>query len=396
MGLQHWIWQAPGWPGLTFESDQLAGLLATARLEAGRLIGKAESIRLEEQSAISREVWSQDAVATAAIEGETLDLAAVRSSVARRLGLTHAAVGAPPAVEGLLDVMENAADAWQRPLTRERLCAWHAALFPGGSAIRSIIIGDYRTEAADPMEIVSGPHGRQTVHYVAVPGAAVGAEMHAFIEWFNVTRDGAIDGLLRAGLAHLWFESIHPFEDGNGRIGRAIVDLALAQDARRSVRLHGVAAALRRPQSAYYDALNEAQRGTGDATRWLLWFLQVYTEACRESGRLIDEALVRARFWADHRDIEINEQQRKVLNRLLDAGPGRFEGGLTARKYVAFTGVTRITASRHLADLLDKGLIVREAGAGGRSTRYHLAIPGWEWRGPAKRSQKRDETRDEK
>lgn len=389
MNPQRWIWQAPDWPRLSFDSGRLAGPLATARLESGRLIGKAESIRLEEQSAISRDVWSNDAVATAAIEGETLDLAAVRSSVARRLGLAHPAVGATRAVEGLLDVMENAADAWQQPLTRERLCAWHAALFPGGSTIRSIVIGDYRNAAADPMEIVSGPHGRQAVRYVAVPGAAVPAEMQAFVEWFNATRDGAVDGLLRAGLAHLWFESIHPFEDGNGRIGRAIVDLALAQDAHRSLRLNGVAAALRRQQVEYYDALNAAQRGTGDVTAWLLWFLQVYTEACRESVRLIEEALVRARFWADHRDIEINEQQRKVLNRLLDAGPGRFEGGLTARKYVAFTGVTRITASRHLADLLEKGLIVRDEGAGGRSTHYHLAIPGWEWRGPAKRSQKR-------
>ena len=184
----------------------------------------------------------------------------MRSSVARRLGLAHQGPAAPRNVEGLLDVMENAADAWQSPLTHERLCAWHAALFPGGSLIRRLTVGEYRNEAADPMQIVSGPVGRETVHYLAVPGAAVKAEMHAFLEWFDATREGRMDDLLRAGVAHVWFESIHPFEDGNGRIGRAIIDLALAQDARRATRLHGVAAAMQRQHDGYYDALNEAQR----------------------------------------------------------------------------------------------------------------------------------------
>jgi Fic family protein len=232
------------------------------------------------------------------------------------------------------------------------------------------------------MQIVSGPHGRQTVHYLAVPGAAVRAEMHAFLAWFNATQAGPVDGILRAGLAHVWFESIHPFEDGNGRAGRAIVDLALAQDARQPGRFRGVAAAMQRRQSEYYAALNSAQRGDGDVTQWLQWFLQTVAAACHDTGQLIDEALQRARFWADHKQVAINDPQRKVLNRMLDAGAGRFEGGLTARKYASLTGVTPVTASRHLADLLDKGLIVRASGAGGRSTRYDLAIPGWQWRGP--------------
>jgi len=375
-----WIWQAKAWPRLSYILASLIGSLAVARQESGRLLGKAEAVGVEEQSVMQREVWSQDAVATAAIEGETLDLAVVRSSVSRRLGLTHQGPEVPRAVEGLLDVMENAADAWQEPLTGERLCAWHAALFPGGSLIRSIVVGEYRTGAVDPMQIVSGPIGREKVHYEAVPGAAVKAEMHAFLEWFNATRDGTTDGLLRAGLAHVWFESIHPFEDGNGRIGRAIVDLALAQDARRATRLHGVATAMRRHQSAYYEVLNDAQRGTGDVTPWLNWFLATYAEACRGTALLIEEALVRARFWADHRDVVLNEPQHKVLNKMLDAGPGRFEGGLTARKYQALARTTKVTASRHIADLVAKGLIVRADGAGGRSIRYDLAIPGWQWR----------------
>jgi Fic family protein len=374
-----WIWQAPHWPQLTFDSNALAGPLAAARSESGRLLGKAEAIGLDERTSIEREVWSHEAVATAAIEGETLELRAVRSSVARRLGLAHEGPAAPRNVEGLLDVLENAADAWQASLAHERLCAWQAALFPGGSLIRRLTVAEYRNEAADPMQIVSGPVGRETVHYLAVPGATVKAEMQAFLEWFDATREGTMDGLLRAGLAHVWFESIHPFEDGNGRIGRAIIDLALAQDARRATRLHGVAAAMQRQHDGYYDALNEAQRGGGDVTPWLAWFLGTYADACRASIARIDEALVRARFWSDHRDMSFNTEQRKVLNRMLEAGPGRFEGGLTARKYRALTGTTGITASRHIADLVAKGVIERAEGAAGRSTHYNLAIPGWAW-----------------
>jgi len=381
MPLTRWIWQSPSWPNLTFDATRLAGPLAVARQESGALLGKAAAVGLNEQTVLEREVWSREAVATAAIEGEAIDLPAVRSSVARRLGLARQGPAAPRSVEGLLDVMENAADLWEHPLTRERLCAWQAALFPGGSTIRNLVVGDYRS-ADDPMQIVSGPHGRETVHYQAVAGAAVRAEMHAFLEWFN--RPAGIDGLLRAGLAHVWFESIHPFEDGNGRVGRAIVDLALAQDLRRPSRLLGISAAMRHRQDAYYDALNAAQRGNGDVTPWLAWFLETYTEACRTSTTLIGEALARARFWADHRAVPLNEMQRRVLDRMLDAGPGRFEGGLTARKYAAITGTTKVTASRHISELLERGLIVRAEGPRGRSTRYDLALPGWEWRpGPA-------------
>lgn len=385
MSEARWIWQAPDWPRLRLDAAALAGPLAVARQESGRLLGKAEAIGFEARTDVVREVWAHDAVATAAIEGETLDLGAVRSSVARRLGLDHQGAATSRNAEGLLDVMENAADAWQEPLTRERLCAWHASLFPGGLLTRRIRVGEYRNEATDPMQIVSGPIGRETVHYVAVAGAAVRAEMHAFLEWFEATRTGTLDGLLRAGLAHVWFESIHPFDDGNGRIGRAIVDLALAQDARRATRLPGIAAAMRRRQDAYYDALNGAQRGTGEVTPWLAWFLETHTAACLASGTLIDEALVRARFWTEHRETPLSPHQRKVLGRMLDAGPGRFEGGITARKYQALTGASKVTASRHLADLLEKGLIVRAEGVGGRSIYYDLAIPGWAWKRSSER-----------
>jgi Fic family protein len=374
-----WIWESASWPTLTYDLGRLGEPLRRARDEQGRLFGKAEAIGVDELARVQRDVWSGEAVATAAIEGEALDLASVRSSVARRLGITSDFIAAVPRnIEGLLDVMESAAADWNSDLTDDRLCRWQAAVFPaGGSALRSIETGCYRSHD-DPMQIVSGPIGYEKVHYVAPPSAAVRAEMHNFLEWFNRTRGTSFDGILRAGLAHVWFESIHPFEDGNGRVGRAIIDMALAQDARKPTRLHGVSAALRRHQKSYYEALNLAQRGTGDVTAWLEWFITVFSESCQASAALIEESLTRARFWSDHKHLGLNERQRKALNKMLEAGPGRFEGGLTQRKYVGMTGASAATAWRDIEDLLKKGLI-DHGDAAGRSTYYNLAIPGWAW-----------------
>ena len=374
-----WIWVSPTWPKLTYDPERLAGPLGRARTESGRLLGKAEAIGAVELSLVQRDVWAGEAMATAAIEGEALELASVRSSVARRLGITpNFATSAPRNVEGLLDVMESAVTDWNSELTEERLCRWQAALFPGGgSALRPIDVGSYRSHA-DPMRIVSGPIGRESVHYIAPPSAAVRAEMRSFLDWFNQTRETSLDGVLRAGLSHVWFESIHPFEDGNGRVGRAVVDMALAQDARAATRLHGVAAEMRRRQAEYYGALNHAQRGTGEVTSWLEWFTNVVADSCRASTTMIDEALVRARFWTEHKHASLNERQRKVLNRMLEAGPGRYEGGLTPRKYAGTTNASKATATREIAELVSKGLLVRGKAAG-RSTYYNLAIPAWGW-----------------
>jgi Fic family protein len=379
MDRNHWIWTSPDWPALTFDSDALAPGLGLARKEFGRLLGKGDALGASEVLLAVREVWSGEAMATAAIEGETLPLESVRSSVARRLGIAKDfAAAVPRNVEGLLDVMESAAADWQGELTEEGLGRWHAALFPqGGTGIRRILTGGYRTHE-EPMQIVSGPVGRETVHYEAPPSAAVRPEMRSFLDWFNRQRE-ALDGILRAGLAHVWFESIHPYEDGNGRIGRAIVDRALAQDARMPTRLHGLSAELRRRQAAYYDSLNRAQRGTGEVTDWLAWFTETFAEACRASARLIDDSLLRARFWADHYDAALNARQRKVINRMLEAGPGRFEGGLTQRKYVGLAGTSTATAARDIKELVTSGLLVPGEGRG-RSAHYNLAIPGWEWK----------------
>lgn len=378
-----WIWTSPTWPTLAFDEAALTPGLRDAREALGRLLGKAEAVGASEILCVERDVWSSEAIATAAIEGETLPLDSVRSSVARRLGIAaDFAAAMPRNVEGLLDVMESAAAEWASDLTEERLGRWHAALFPAeGTALRRIATGRYRAHEA-PMQIVSGPVGRETVHYEAPPSAAVRAEMRSFLDWFNRTRTEPIDGILRTGLAHVWFESIHPYEDGNGRIGRAIVDMALAQDARAPTRLHGISSELRRRQAAYYDALNRAQRGSGEVTDWLAWFTETFTAACRASARLVDEALVRARFWADHREAALNERQRKVVNRMLEAGPGRFEGGLTQRKYIRMTGTSPATAARDIAALVKGGLLKPGVGAG-RSAHYNLAIEGWEWKRPA-------------
>ncbi len=229
------------------------------------------------------------------------------------------------------------------------------------------------------MQIVSGPVGKEVIHYVAPPSAAVRAEMRNYLDWFNHTKDcSEVDGILRAGVAHLWFESIHPFADGNGRVGRAIIDMALSQEMRLASRLHGMSMELRRQQGAYYAALNHAQRGSGDITEWLAWFTKAFCEACRTSMLLIDEALVRARFWSQHRDTELNSRQRKALNRMLAHGPGKFQGGMTPRKYQALTKAKYITANRDLVDLVAKQILVREGG--GRSTHYNLTIPGWGWK----------------
>jgi Fic family protein len=374
-----WIWNGPTWPQLRYDQDPLIEPLGRARDMAGRLRGRADAIDEDELTVIEGDIWAGNAVATSAIAGEMFDMAAVRSSVAGRLGAAPARLPpAPRNAEGLLDVMNDAAADWQRELSEERLIGWQAALFPEGrSGLRRVETGTFRTRG-DPIRIVGGSAGREIVHYEAPPSAAVRAEMRSFLDWFNSTQDpAAMDGILRAGLAYLWFESIHPFADGNGRIGRAIIDLAISQDMRSASRLHGISMELQRRQTDYLAALNDARRGTGDATDWLVWFVGAFWESCRTSIAIIDEPLVRAKFWNQHRNVELNVRQRKALNRMLAAGPGKFEGGMTPQKYITLTKAKYITANRDLVDLVDKRLLVREGA--GRSTYYNLTIPGWGW-----------------
>ncbi len=380
--------QAASWPEFRFDLAALSTPLAEARREQGILLGKAQAIGIEAiQSAIS-DIWTDEALATASIEGEKLNLDAVRSSVARRLGLATASAG-PVArnVEGLLDVMADATDRADQPLTAQRLCAWQAALFPTGrSGLHEIVVGAFRTRS-DPMQVVSGGAGRERVHYVAPPSASVAEAMDRFLQWFEKTRAGSTDGVVRAAIAHLWFETVHPFEDGNGRVGRAIVDLVLAQDSGMPSRLYRLSRQFEIHRGEYYDELEKAQKGDLEITGWVSWFIFQFHQACREAGEVIERSLQKARFWSSHTGVELNARQRKIINALLNAGPGAFEGGMSTRKYANLAPASRATASRELIDLKSKGLLV-SVGIG-KATKYYVAVPGW----PASHEMKGDSGR---
>jgi Fic family protein len=394
-----YIWQHPAWPQFTLDAAALAPALDQARLEQGRLLGLLGAIGLEQANAVQRELWVQEALATAAIEGEQLNLESLRSSVAHRLSLADAP-GADRLVEGLVQVMGDALANHGAALDLDRLCRWQSALFPGGtSGIARIAVGRVR-DHADAMQIVSGALGREVVHYEAPPSARVIAEMSRFLAWFENTRPTggavAVNGIARAALVHLWFESIHPFEDGNGRLGRALADMALAQDMHAQdpqaspvlVRVYGLAHQMLKTRAAYYDALNHAQRLRGvapeaaaiGATPWVLWFVQAFTRACVASQAVVRDATDKAHFRLRAAQCHINPRQSKVLERLLEAGHagsgGGFLGGMTNEKYAKITGTSKATATRDLADLLAHGLL-RVEGVG-KATRYAVNVPGWE------------------
>lgn len=368
------IWQNPGWPKLYFDAAAAAIEVAATRRAQGVVEGKLSMLGYDQRTALVGDAWSQDAVATAAIEGERLDLAVVRSSVARRLGVpVEGGPNVPRHVDGLLDIMDDAVNRAADPLTHERLQGWQAALFPTGfSGLSKIRVGEYR-QHAEPMQIVSGPIGREQVHYEAPPSAQVPGEMEKLLAWFNAS--GGQDSLVQAAMAHLWFETIHPFEDGNGRVGRAIVDLALARDGGEASRLMRISQRLMEVREAYYAQLGQAQHGPLDVTPWVVWFLAQVRAACEAASVVIDQALEKARFWQVHQDKPLSARQKKVLKVLLDAGPGGFEGGMSTKKYESLTGASRATSSRDLIELETMGMLQRSGD--GRSTRYHLAIPGW-------------------
>lgn len=394
-----YIWQHPAWPQLTLDAAALAPALDQARLEQGRLLGLLGAIGLDQANAVQRELWVQEALATAAIEGEQLNLESLRSSVAHRLSLADAP-GADRSVEGLVQVMGDALANHGAALDLDRLCRWQSALFPGGtSGIARIAVGRVR-DHADAMQIVSGALGREVVHYEAPASKQVTAEMDRFLAWFQSTRPAggapAVNGIARAALVHLWFESIHPFEDGNGRLGRALADMALAQDMHAQdphaspvlVRVYGLAHQMLKTRAAYYDALNYAQRLRGvapeaaaiDATPWVQWFVQAFTRACIASQAVVRDATDKAHFRLRAAQCHINLRQSKVLERLLEAGHagsgGGFLGGMTNEKYAKITDTSKATSTRDLADLLAHGLL-RVEGVG-KATRYAVNVPGWE------------------
>lgn len=368
------IWQELDWPRFRYDAALVAVEIARARRAQGVVEGKLGALGFAQRTTLVAEAWSQEAVATAAIEGERLDLSAVRSSVARRLGVgVEKGANVPRHIDGLLDIMDDAVSKATDALTHARLQGWQAAMFPTGfSGMAKIVVGAYR-EHAEPMQIVSGRIGGEQVHFEAPPSSRVPAEMDALLAWFNAQTEP--DTLVQAAIAHLWFETIHPFEDGNGRVGRAIIDLILARDSGEASRLMRISQRLLERRDDYYSELERAQHGPLDVTPWVVWFIAQVRFACEDASVVIDASLEKARFWHAHREAELSPRQRKMLNVLLDAGPGGFEGGMSTKKYESLTGASRATSSRDLTELEDKGLLLR-AGSG-RSTRYYLAIPGW-------------------
>ena len=370
-----WIWQSASWPDFRHDAQALVPALSAARRAQGEILGLLDALALGKSRDVEARIWEAESLATAAIEGEHLDLASLRSSIARRLGIGTSTQAPTRMVDGLLDMQEDAATHWNKPLTLERLCGWHAALFPTGySGLHPVAAGRLRS-APEAMQIVSGPMHNPRVHYVAPPAHRVPAEIGRFLDWFN-GESRTHDGLLRAGIAHLWFEIIHPFEDGNGRIGRAIIDLALAQDLQGHPRIYSLAAELAGTRERYYEALQMASREGADINRWLVWFCHIFVEASLRSKSVVLSALAKARFWAGHGGTPVTEAQAKVLKRLLDAGPRGFEGDLTTRKYVALTGLSRASAYRDLAALAAAGLLASYGQ--GKATRYHINLQGWE------------------
>lgn len=369
--LSKYIWAQPDWPALTLRADALTGPLSRARLAQGVVQGLAHALGLVQQAEILHEIWVAEAMATAGIEGEKLNLEAVRSSVLRKLGSAGKAGASSRHVDGLVDVMDDATRHFSKRLTHARVCAWQAALFPASSArLPRIEVGQYRSHS-DPMQIISGRPGREKVHYVAPASADVDAEMTRFLAWFRASEPGreiSMDGVVRAAIAHLWFESIHPFEDGNGRIGRALCDMVLAQDAQAPLRLYSLSRQLHENRAQYYDQLGAAQCGPLDVTDWVVWFVGQFDEACKKSADIIRAAVAKGRFWQSAP--AMNERQKKVVQKLLDAGPDGFVGGMSAGKYVNITGASKATATRDLADLALRGVLA--VVGQGRGTRYTL------------------------
>ncbi|NEY92245.1 Fic family protein [Tabrizicola oligotrophica] len=362
-----YIWEDAGWPNQTWQDVIIATPLAAVRHDQGRLIGRMEALGLKLREEAVLQTLTQDVVKTSAIEGEQLDATQVRSSLARRLGIDIGAL--PPTdrnVEGIVEVMLDATRNYQEPLTAERLFAWHAALFATGrSGMTRIRVGEWRVDSTGPMQVVSGLFGRERVHFAAPPAKQVAAEMDAFLTWFN--SPPTTDPVIKAAQAHLWFVTIHPFEDGNGRIARAIADLALARSENSPQRFYSMSAQIRAERTAYYDQLERTQKGATDVTAWILWFLECLGRAIHGADGVLAAVIAKARFWERAGALALSERQIKVLNRLLDG----FEGKMTSSKWAVIAKCSQDTANRDIAALLDLGLL-RKGDGGGRSTHYEI------------------------
>ncbi len=362
-----YIHELQDWPRLHWNREQLAEPLAAVRHQQGRLIGHMEALGFNLRQEAVLQTLTVDVLKSSEIEGEKLDAEQVRSSIARRLGMDVG--GLKPAdrnVEGIVEMMLDATRHYDQPLTAERLFAWHASLFPTGrSGMTKIRAGAWRDDSAGPMVVVSGPVGKEHVHFQAPPAKSLDREMRAFLKAFNAKID--IDPVMKAGLAHFWFVTIHPFDDGNGRIARAIADMTLARSENSPQRFYSMSAQIRQERNAYYNILEQTQKGTLDITPWMEWFLACLGRAIDGAQTTLGAVLAKARFWESVAGAAINERQRLILNRLLDG----FEGKLTSSKYAKLAKCSQDTAQRDISSLVERGILVRNP-EGGRSTSYSL------------------------
>lgn len=364
-----YIWERKDWADFKYDDAVLLKPLGELRVEQGKLLGRAASLGIKLETEAQGAILVEEALRTAEIEGQRLNREAVQSSVAVRLGLPEGVGSHDRNVDGLVDVLLDAVRFHDKPLTLERLNGWHAALFSTGySGLRKIRAGKIR--GAEPMQIVSGPIGREKVHFEALPKDRLDEEMRLFLKWWN-SSSGKMDGILRAAAAHLRFLTIHPYEDGNGRLARALTDMALAQDEKLKVRFYSVSSEIMRSRNEYYKILEDVQSCRVNETKWFLWFIKCVKASIEDSRDIIAGVFARIDFWNRHAQEDLNARQKKIINRMLEAGAGNFTGGLTTRKYVSINKTSRATAFREISDMLDKK-ILRQLPGKGRSVHYDL------------------------
>ncbi len=365
--IEKYIYQKPGWPRFFWNTEKLLTLLTEVRNMQGRIVGQMSALGFSLKDHANLEILTQDILNSTEIEGEVLDKNQVRSSIARRLGLNVSGlVASDRNVDAVVEMMIDATRNFDQPLTRDRIIGWHNTLFPSGySGMLKIRVGKFRDDASGPMQVISGPIGKEKVHYQAPPAAALEIEMAAFFDWFN--KEQGIDLVIKSALAHLWFVTLHPFDDGNGRIARALADMILARSDGQPHRFYSMSAQIRTERKQYYEVLEKTQKSSLDVTCWLEWFLKCLLNAIKASATTLDMVVFKHNFWLTNAAKIENERQRKMLNKLLDG----FDGNLTSSKWAKICKCSQDTALRDIRDLLEKKILQKLPG-GSRSTAYAL------------------------
>jgi Fic family protein len=365
--ISRYIYARKDWPRFRWSHERLSARLVNVRHQQGRLIGRMETLGFPLRVEAVLQTLTEDVLKSSEIEGEILDRDQVRSSIARRLGIDIGGLTAADRnVEGVVEMMLDATQSYAKPLTGERLFSWHAALFPTGrSGMSKIKVGGWRDDKSGPMQVISGAIGKERVHYEAPGAGDLRRDMKQFLDWFN--KDDSTDLVIKSGIAHLWFVTIHPFDDGNGRIARAIADMVLARSERSVQRFYSMSAQIRQERRTYYEILESTQKGDLDITDWLEWFLDCLGRAFERAETTLGAVLTKAQFWERNAGASFNDRQRKIINQLLNG----FDGKLTSSKWAKLAKCSQDTALRDIEDLVRKGVLKKDA-AGGRSTTYSL------------------------